>query len=137
MPWATVGCWPIEICGLGVIGGLAGGAVCAACCCITRWLVPYIRPQPEQRPNSRSMLVPHLGQLRRSCVTGTPDDCWSMAGCEEGCGFAFETLGVGIACGLADAAGVGDGIVEPCCSVMHRNPHFGQNLDLWGRGSRQ
>jgi hypothetical protein len=72
-----------------------------------------------------------------------------MAACAAGCGGAPEALGMGIACGLADAADCGPpatlGIGMACgladaaggvdwgvdrCSAMQRKPHFGQNLDL-------
>ncbi len=73
-----------------------------------------------------------------------------MAACAAGCGGAPEALGMGMACGLADAAGF-DGAVETLgigiacgladaaggvdlavdrCSAMQRKPHVGQNLDL-------
>lgn len=52
-----------------------------------------------------------------------------MAACAAGCGGAPETLGMGIACGLADAVGGDDWAVDRC-SAIQRKPHFGQNLDL-------
>jgi len=57
--------------------------------------------------------------------------------CVADCGGALETLGMDIACCLAGAAGETGWVVEPGCSAMQRKPHFGQNLDLLGRGSRQ
>jgi hypothetical protein len=59
-----------------------------------------------------------------------------MAACGVGCGGRVLTLGAVVACGLADVVG-GDWVAELCCSTMQRKPHFGQNLDLLGRGSRQ
>ena len=59
-----------------------------------------------------------------------------MAACAAGFDGALETLGIGIACCLADAAGGVDLAVDRC-SAMQRKLQFGQYLDLLGRGSRQ
>jgi hypothetical protein len=59
-----------------------------------------------------------------------------MAACGTGCGGGVWALGTAAACGRADVVG-GDWVAELCCPEAQRKPHFGQYLDLWGRGSRQ
>ncbi len=83
------------------------------------------------------MLAPHFGQLCSCRVVGTPGGCWCMAACGTGCGGGVWALGTAVACGLADVVGGTDWVADLCCSEMQRKPHFGQYLDLWGRGSRQ
>jgi len=60
-----------------------------------------------------------------------------MAACGVGCGGGVWALGAVVACGLADVVGGTDWVAELCCSETQRKPHFGQYLDLLGRGSRQ